>query len=82
MRRQKHRGLVGALMEMERLEDVAKFGGLACIGCGWGCDDPELELCCDCADAEFMRAARRGDYGKDEQREARASVAIGQGDDP
>lgn len=64
-------------MEMLRLDDVAqaqKEGRPICIECRWSCDDSELDLCCDCADAIFMKQMLRGEFGKDEQREARAST--------
>ena len=38
---------------------------------------PKLELCCDCADAIFMKQMLRGDFGKLEQREARESQRAG-----
>ena len=67
------------LWDMDRADDAAK--GLAagypiCIGCGWSCDDAELDLCCDCFDAAVMQQMRRGDFGRDEQREARASSRV------
>jgi NMD protein affecting ribosome stability and mRNA decay len=36
-----------------RDKDVAECGGLKCVRCGWGRDEPELELCCDCFDEEW-----------------------------
>jgi hypothetical protein len=65
------------LMEMDRQDDAAKAlatGFPVCIECGWGCDDAELDLCCDCADTEFMTQMLRGDHGRTEQREARESI--------
>lgn len=66
------------LMEIFRLDDVAKAeaeGRPICIKCRWSCDDPELDLCCDCADELFMKAMLRGEYGAQDRREARASAA-------
>ena len=64
------------LMERDRLDDVAQGkaeGRPVCIGCGWSCDDAEIDLCCDCADAAFMKQMLRGEFGAAEQREARAA---------
>jgi hypothetical protein len=63
------RKLHQAILEADRLDDIAG-GGPICVGCRWSCDDPELELCCDCADAEFMKQILRGDYGRDEREQA------------
>lgn len=70
------KGIAGALLEMERRADVAqgrREGRPRCLGCSWSSDDPELDLCCDCTNDEFMRQMLRGDYGAIEQREARES---------
>ena len=61
------------LMQMDREDDAAKglAGGFpVCVGCGWSCDDAELDLCCDCFDAATMKQILRGDYGPVEQYEA------------
>ena len=68
------------LMDWERHADVASAraeGRPICTGCGWSCDDPELDLCCDCADEIFMAQMLRGVFGKAEQREARESRLTG-----
>ena len=67
-------------LEIDRLADVEKAkaeGRPICPGCGWSCDDPELELCCDCFDKITMKQMLHGDFGKAEQVEAKASVAAG-----
>lgn len=62
--------------EMMRRDAIAKEPDMpVCVGCGWPSDDPELDLCCDCADAIFMKQILRGDFGAAEQQEARASKA-------
>lgn len=71
-------------MEILRLDDVAKGaaeGKPQCIGCRWSSDDTELDLCCDCADEAFMKQMLRGDHGRSEQAEARASER-GVGEEP
>lgn len=76
--RKKFGGIVGALMEWERQTDAAKAvaeGRPICTGCGWSCDDPEFDLCCDCFDEITMKQMLRGEWGKAEQAEARAAVA-------
>ena len=75
-------GIAESLFAWEREDDAAKAraeGRPVCIVCGWGSDDPELEVCCDCFDAFTMKAMLRGEYGADEQAEMRASVKLGQG---
>jgi hypothetical protein len=70
------KGIVGSLLEMERLADVAKGaaeGYPQCTECGWSSDDPELDICCDCVNEIFFKQMLRGDFGKAEQREARQS---------
>ena len=68
------------LLAIERADDAAKAraeGRPVCIECGWSCDDLGLEICCDCHDAAEMRAMLRGDYGAEEQADARQSRMIG-----
>jgi hypothetical protein len=65
--------LTESLMEWERLDAIKKAEGYPVCKCGWPSDDPELNICCDCADEIFMRQMLRGDFGKAEQQEARAS---------
>jgi len=71
----KLKGLVGSLMELERLAEIEKAEGYpVCIECGWPSDDHELDLCCDCFDAITLKQLVRGDFGKIEQQEAIASI--------
>ena len=68
------KALFAALREYERRESAAQAvadGYPVCVECGWGSDDPELDICCDCSDAECMKQMLRGDYGEAEQREAK-----------
>lgn len=71
----KIKGLVGALLESERLKDVAECGR-ECEVCGWGCDDLEFEICCDCFSELDFRRAVHGEYGKQEQTEARETLRL------
>lgn len=68
-----------SVLDWDRQKDVAKAvaeGRPICV-CGWSCDDPELELCCDCFDAIILQGMLRGDYGKAERAEAKESVRMG-----
>ena len=72
------KGIVGSLLEMERLADVAKGaadGYPQCTECGWSSDDPDLDICCDCVNEIFLKQMLRGDFGKAKQHKARQSLA-------
>jgi hypothetical protein len=47
-----------------------------CTGCGWSCDDAELDLCWHCFNTISLKAALRGEHGADEQREARETMRL------
>jgi hypothetical protein len=71
--KRKFTGIVGSLLDLDRIKSLE--GTHACRHCGWGCDDPELDVCCDCFDAITMKQMLRGEWGKAEQEEARASMS-------
>lgn len=59
--------------DQEESVAIAKANDLPiCAECGWGSDD-EFDLCCDCFDAHTFKQMLRGEFGRDEQQEARAA---------